>query len=229
MRRAEVTSRPAPRRSVQASKAPVQHRGVQRPSRLRPDPEIQRLLSRIGHHADIEINVVPMGEVGDAMPALHALEDKFPLKYRESIPIPRGSLVAERRQYRATSFISALHDKFDARSLGLTHVDIFEEKKNFIFGLAETQGIAAVISTRRLRHDARSIYWQRVRKEAVHEIGHLLGLHHCHSSRCVMYFSTDILDTDNKGEWFCAACSMTLARLHLLEELRDTGAFAEGI
>ena len=220
----EGTKRPA---SIPRTASPP--RRPSRPARTRTDPEIEALLAKIGHHASLDLNIVPMGDVGDAMPALHPLEERFPIKYLEPLPIPRGSLVFERRQYRATNFIASLRDKIGGRSLGVTHVDIFEHPKNFVFGLAETQGSGAIISTHRLRHPARSIFWLRVRKEAVHEIGHLIGLHHCHSPKCVMYFSTTIGDTDAKGEWFCARCSSVLATMHDLDGRTASRQAAERI
>jgi len=44
-------------------------------------------------------------------------------------------------------------------------------------------------------------------KEAVHEVGHTLGLAHCTNSSCVMFFSNSILDTDRKKSAFCEKCS----------------------
>ncbi|HLF06064.1 MAG TPA: archaemetzincin family Zn-dependent metalloprotease [Thermoplasmata archaeon] len=220
----EKAKRQAPRASVPAA--------ARRPPRTalpKLDPEIEALLAKIGHHASLDLNIVPMGEVGDAMPAFHPLEERFPIKYHQPLPLPRGSLDFKRRQYRATDFIANLNDTIGGRSLGVTHVDLFEQKKNFVFGLAETQGSGAIISTHRLRHSARTIFWLRVRKEAVHEIGHLLGLSHCHSSKCVMYFSTTLEDTDAKGEWFCVRCSSVLATMHDLDGRAASRQAAERI
>ena len=42
--------------------------------------------------------------------------------------------------------------------------------------------------------------------EAVHEIGHLLGIGHCPEPTCVMHFSNSLYDTDRKSPMFCGQC-----------------------
>ena len=54
--------------------------------------------------------------------------------------------------------------------------------------------------------------WQIV-TEAVHELGHALGLPHCEYPGCVMYFSNWIGDTDRKGPKFCYRCGKRIGRL----------------
>ena len=51
-----------------------------------------------------------------------------------------------------------------------------------------------------------SLFYERLVKEAVHELGHGFGLRHCKNSKCVMYFSISLLDIDIKGRSFCSSC-----------------------
>jgi archaemetzincin len=96
-------------------------------------------------------------------------------------------------------------------------MDLFTPGMNFVFGVAGTG--RALISTFRLRPELHGIppnprvYRWRVITEAVHELGHALGLPHCEYPGCVMYFSTWIGDTDRKGPGFCYRCGKRFEQL----------------
>jgi archaemetzincin len=53
--------------------------------------------------------------------------------------------------------------------------------------------------------EAPELFFQRVTKETLHELGHVFGLEHCKNS-CVMRFSNSLNDTDRKPESFCPSC-----------------------
>jgi archaemetzincin len=46
----------------------------------------------------------------------------------------------------------------------------------------------------------------RFTKEVIHEIGHTLGLIHCHIPNCVMGSSTYVEDIDQKNQHLCPGC-----------------------
>jgi archaemetzincin len=117
-----------------------------------------------------------------------------------------------RGQYRAAELLAAVSRTAGARhALGVTDVDLYEGDLNFVFGLAQSPGRAAIISTARLRRGAdEARFRERVLKEAVHELGHTLGLPHCRDRQCVMYFSNTLADTDRKGSRFCPVCRARL-------------------
>jgi len=50
------------------------------------------------------------------------------------------------------------------------------------------------------------LFLRRALTEAVHEVGHLLGIGHCPQPTCVMHFSNSLYDTDRKGPTFCSRC-----------------------
>jgi archaemetzincin len=134
----------------------------------------------------------------------------------EALPVPEEAFSKTRQQYRSDTILNAIrsfaeNDRF-ARVLGVADVDLFTPRLNFVFGQAECPGKAALISLFRLRPEfyGRPSNVQttidRGTKEAVHEIGHTLGLKHCPNPFCVMYFSNSIFETDRKQSLFCNKC-----------------------
>ncbi len=138
-----------------------------------------------------------------------------------NLPLP-ASLSEGRSQYPAEPFLAALaaaRPPGGGLTLGVTGVDLTVPDLNFVFGLADPASGCAVISLARLYpefygqpRDPR-LFKARALKEAVHELGHLLGLGHCPDPACVMAFSNSLADTDGKGPGFCDHCR-ALVRQH---------------
>jgi len=137
----------------------------------------------------------------------------------ETMPVPSEAFNKTRQQYRSDIILSKVHDyalKDEALDylLGIMDVDIFVSELNFVFGEAECPGKAALISLWRLRPEFygqasnMELFLERITKEAVHEVGHSLGLRHCSNPFCVMYFSNSIFETDRKQSLFCTKCHL---------------------
>jgi archaemetzincin len=123
-----------------------------------------------------------------------------------------------RGQYHSAAILRRLaHSRAgDAPVVGLTDVDLFVPDAAFVFGEADRESQSAVVSTARLRHGSvgKDVEDDRLRRrvavEALHELGHLLGLSHCADHRCAMFLSHRPSDADRKGPGLCAACRAAL-------------------
>ena len=138
----------------------------------------------------------------------------------EVMPIPFEAYDSRRKQFfssRILARISNFSKKYGVEHvLGIADVDLFVPHLNFVFGEAEYSGRAAIISLFRLKPEFYSqnsnikLLVERAVKEAVHEVGHTLGLGHCDNPTCVMFFSNSISDTDRKGIIPCEKCKSLL-------------------
>jgi len=130
---------------------------------------------------------------------------------------PEGTLDVRRRQHASGRVLEWLLQRGPAqgRVLGVTDVDLFIPILTFVFGEAQLGGRAAVVSTARLSEPVpmdRRVLWERLAKEAVHELGHALGLTHCSRPECAMSRSSGLRDVDRKGGQLCADCQALLSQ-----------------
>jgi archaemetzincin len=144
------------------------------------------------------------------------------------VPMPPCAYNPSRRQYRAEAFLPLLlpfRPGSNGLVLGVITVDLYVPDLNFVFGLADSRQKCAIISLARLEPEFcgqpsnPQLFRERALKEAVHELGHLLGLGHCSNPACVMFFSNSLADTDRKGSGFCPECRRGLERNGILHPI----------
>ncbi len=128
---------------------------------------------------------------------------------------PEPALHPERRQYSSTDLLGRMRPYLapdSGRLLGVTPLDLYIPILTFVFGEAQLEGSCAVVSTCRLRQEFyglppdRELLEARLLKEAVHELGHTLGLVHCDDYRCAMAAAHSVELIDLKETGLCADC-----------------------
>jgi len=127
--------------------------------------------------------------------------------------------IARRRQTNSTALLGqvlARSNDTSGKRLAIVDVDLFIPILTFVFGEAQLNGAAAIVSTCRLadeyyglpRND--ELMSVRLQKEIVHELGHTFGLYHCHQFECVMRASVSVEEIDLKSTRMCEKCSDAL-------------------
>lgn len=159
----------------------------------------------------IKVHILPFE--GTDQQELQASIEELALIGIETSVLPKATIEApsynpQRRQYNAEILLDRVRLAPGHCVLGVTSRDLYVAGLNFVFGLADNPGKAALISLHRLHAGTdKGAFRARLVKEAVHELGHTRGLGHCADARCVMAFSNSLTDTDRKGKGFCSRCA----------------------
>jgi archaemetzincin len=143
------------------------------------------------------------------------------VEFSDPMPLPARAYDKDRNQYFSNIILDFINSRQKhprgGRILAVTNQDLTVPSLNFVFGQADLRSGVCIISLARLRPE----FWheqpdtdllqKRTLTEAVHELGHTLGFNHCLNPHCVMYFSSTLQDTDNKGYSFCEKCQAKLS------------------
>ena len=163
------------------------------------------------------IQIVGIG--GVAVGTLDGLAVRVARELRESCRVrtegidPEFAFDPSRGQYHSTAILRHLAGLAGGdRLLGVAAVDLYVPIFTFVYGEAQLGGLAALVSTYRLRPEFYGegadggVLAGRLLKEALHELGHTYGLRHCQDWSCPMATSTAIERLDWKGERYCEGC-----------------------
>jgi len=162
----------------------------------------------------LPIGNLDAGLLNDLGPALsHCLQ--VPCSVVSGRMDPAFAFHRERQQYHSSEILLAMQDIVTAntwRVLGIATADLYIPILTFVFGEAQMGGPCAVVSIHRLRQEFyglpsnSALLHQRLRKEALHEVGHTLDLVHCEDYQCAMSPSHAVEWIDLKGDELCPFC-----------------------
>lgn len=126
---------------------------------------------------------------------------------------------SSRRQYNSTALlvqILSLPNPKNDKKITIVDVDLYIPILTFVFGEAQLQGHAAIVSFHRLSNQFygmkpnQALTHERLEKEIIHELCHTFGLVHCHQFECVLRSSTYVEEIDLKRNIPCPSCSKLL-------------------
>jgi archaemetzincin len=172
----------------------------------------------------------------------HAEVGNIALKLREVFGVPVEAIVrhldlerafdSSRRQYNSSALLTqvlAIGETSARKVIAIVDVDLYVPVLTFVYGEAQLDGSAAVVSLHRLHNrfygveEHHQLLVERLTKEIIHELGHTFGLYHCHQFECVMRSSTYVEEIDLKKETLCENCSWILYQK--IKQFRERTSF----
>jgi archaemetzincin len=124
----------------------------------------------------------------------------------------------ERSQYHSTSILKELEAAAPQNSVkiaALCRVDLFIPILTYVYGEAQLDGKACIVSTHRLHEGTdislnNDVFFERITKEIIHELGHTFNLRHCQEPTCLMHYCRNEKDVDRKSNQLCRYCTVLL-------------------
>jgi len=140
---------------------------------------------------------------------------KLTAKILPPLPHPGHAFSENRLQYDAGAILRELENRNFGecrKIIAVLNLDLFIPIFTHVYGEARQNGKIALVSTFRLaeKKDGQPpppLLLERTAKVALHELGHLFDLEHCHDTRCLMHFSGNLAELDESPLYYCRYCA----------------------
>lgn len=185
----------------------------------------------------MNIVLVPMGVTDNILQNVtKALKKTYNVKINVSSnrKVPKDALSGSRvkkylgydAQYDAESIIhnTGVLNKGD-KNLIITSEPL-SRKGTSVFGISYLGGEVGIFSTYRPKHSSGNTD-SRIRKQAIKQIGYMIGYEHCDQPHCVMYQTETCDELDRTEETFCDDCSRTFDSKLAIYRTSDTEVYEE--
>lgn len=169
-----------------------------------------------------KIFILPMVKMTEQL--IEAVADGLKREYNlqvevlDEVPLPVDAYNTDRQQYLSIMIIEEIaRMDIEGLVLGIAGEDLYAQGLNYVFGEADPGLGVTLISLARLSQEFYggspdpNRLTERAVKEAVHEVGHLMGIPHCPNPECVMRYSNTLSHTDRKSSELCSLCKRKLS------------------
>lgn len=194
------------------------------------------LLLSCSTDSTITVGIQPFGNFDRSLTdtVLNALVNTYRTKVYvlDRKPLPEEAFInVKSPRYRADKLIAIMKaQKPDSLDyiVSLTDKDISTTKRDDfgrikepeskysdwgIFGLGYRPGPGCIVSTYRLKNADQRKFIERLKKVAIHELGHNLGLDHCESELCVMRDAVETIKIIDRVDYrLCEKCKKRIWR-----------------
>jgi archaemetzincin len=131
------------------------------------------------------------------------------------LPQPTFAFNKDRKQFHTSAILRRLLTVKEMGTpliMGVVDVDLFTPDSPFVYGEADREAHASVMSLSRLKGEGEA-WKRRTFVEAVHQAGHLIGLSYCEDARCAMFMATTITDAERRQLHLCNNCRNELSKI----------------